>query len=287
MGMSHALFRSVLYIPGSRARALDKARGLDVDAIIFDLEDAVAPDEKAAARETLAGELKAGGYGHRAKLVRINGLDTDWGKDDARAVAEMDCDAVLVPKVEETAHVDAVRTLAHHLPVWCMIETPRGVMNAQEIADHDAVAGFIMGTNDLAKDIGCATGGDRMAMMTALQWALMAARAAGIFCVDGVFNAFKDDDGLTFECEQGRALGMDGKTLIHPAQVDITNAVFAPSDDQIDLSRRQIEAYDAAIAKGEAVAVVDGKIVENLHVETAKRLIAEAEAIQALAVEAD
>ena len=278
--MSQSLFRSVLYIPGSRPRALDKARGLAVDAIIFDLEDAVAPDEKTAARDTLAGELAAGGYGHRFRMVRVNGLDTPWGEDDARAVAAMDCDAILVPKVESAAHVDAVRALAPNLPVWCMIETPRGVLNAQEIADHTAVEGFIMGTNDLAKDIGCATGGDRSAMMTALQISLMAARAAGIACVDGVFNAFKDDNGLQAECDQGRALGMDGKTLIHPAQIDIANTVFAPTEDQIDLSRRQIEAYDEAIAKGEAVAVVDGKIVENLHVETARAVLAKAEAIR-------
>ena len=213
-------------------------------------------------------------------MVRVNGLDTPWGKDDVRAVAEMDCDAVLVPKVESTAHIDGVRTLAHHLPVWCMIETPRGVLNALEVADHPAVEGFIMGTNDLAKDIGCATGGDRAAMMTALQISLMAARSAGIACVDGVFNAFKDDDGLKFECEQGLALGMDGKTLIHPAQVDLANSIFAPTDDQVDLARRQIEAYDEAIARGEAVAVVDGKIVENLHVETARATLAKAEAIR-------
>lgn len=278
--MSQSLFRSVLYIPGSRPRALDKARGLAVDAIIFDLEDAVAPDEKPAARETLAGELATGGYGHRFRMVRVNGLDTPWGEEDARAVAAMDCDAILVPKVESAAHVDAVRALAPNLPVWCMIETPRGVLNAQEIADHKAVEGFIMGTNDLAKDIGCATGGDRSAMMTALQISLMAARAAGIACVDGVFNAFKDDDGLQTECAQGRALGMDGKTLIHPAQIEIANTIFAPTEDQIDLSRRQIEAYDEAIAKGEAVAVVDGKIVENLHVETARAVLAKAEAIR-------
>lgn len=275
-----SLLRSVLYIPGSRARALDKARGLATDAIIFDLEDAVAPDEKRAARETLAGELATGGYGHRVKLVRINGLDTEWGSDDARAVVDMECDAVLVPKVESAADIDAVRALIPNLPIWCMIETPRGVLKALEIADCAAVEGFVLGTNDLAKDIGCATGGDRAAMMTALQTTLMAARSAGIICVDGVFNAFKDDDGLLFECEQGRSLGMDGKTLIHPAQIDIANTIFAPTDDQIDLSKRQIDAFDAAIAKGEAVAVVDGKIVENLHVETARSILAKAEAIR-------
>ena len=280
MSSNQTLFRSVLYIPGSRSRALEKARGLPADAIIFDLEDAVAPDEKIVARETLAGELAKDGYAHRVKLVRINGLDTGWGRDDARAVADMNCDAVLVPKVESAADIDAVRVVIPDLPVWCMIETPRGVLNALEIADCAAVEGFVLGTNDLAKDIGCATGGDRAAMMTALQTTLMAARAAGIACVDGVFNAFKDDEGLVFECEQGRSLGMDGKSLIHPAQIDTANRVFAPTEEQIDLSKRQIEAYDAAIAKGEAVAVVDGKIVENLHVETARSILAKAEAIR-------
>ena len=278
--MSETLFRSVLYIPGSKTRALEKARHLAVDAIIFDLEDAVAPAEKPGARATLAAELAVSGYGHRVRLVRVNGLDTEWGGDDARAVAEMDCDGILLPKVESKADIAAAQALAPGVRVWCMIETPRGVLNALEIADCPEVDGFILGTNDLAKDIGCATGGDRAAMMTALQMALMAARAAGIACVDGVFNAFKDDDGLRFECEQGRALGMDGKTLIHPAQIDVANAVFAPTEDQVDLATRQIDAYDAALANGEAVAVVDGKIVENLHVVTARGILAKAAAIR-------
>ena len=281
MADSAALFRSVLYIPGSKTRALDKARGLAADAIIFDLEDAVAPDEKVAARATLAAELNAGGYGNRYRMVRINALDTQWGADDARAVADMDCDAILLPKVDGKGDVEALAALVPDLPIWCMMETPRGVINALEIADARFVHGFILGTNDLAKEIGCATGGDRMAMMTALQTCLMAARAAGIVCVDGVYNAFKDDDGLMLECEQGRALGMDGKTLIHPAQLDIANRVFAPTEAQIDLARRQIEAFDEAMARGEAVAVVDGKIVESLHIETARAVLAKADAIRA------
>ena len=162
-----------------------------------------------------------------------------------------------------------------------MMETPRGVLNALEIADAEPVEGFVMGTNDLAKDIGCATGGDRMAMMAGLQTCLMAARAAGIVIVDGVYNAFKDEDGLRFECEQGLALGMDGKTLIHPAQIDIANRVFAPSDEEVALAQRQIEAFEAAEAQGEGVAVVDGKIVENLHVVTARAILAKADAVRA------
>ncbi len=279
MGSDIALYRSVLYIPASRARALDKARSLPCDAIIFDLEDAVTPDEKVAARQTLATELAAGGYGARQRLVRINALDTEWGEDDARAVAAMDCDGVLLPKVDDVPHVTALAALVPGVPVWCMMETPRGVLNALAIADAPEVAGFVLGTNDLAKEIGCDTGGDRMPMMMALQTCLAAARAAGVVCVDGVYNAFKDEDGLTAECAQGRALGMDGKTLIHPAQLEITNRIFAPTADQIELAKRQIAAFEEAQAKGEGVAVVDGKIVENLHVVTAHRILAMADAI--------
>ena len=274
------LYRSVLYIPGSKTRALEKARSLAVDAIIFDLEDAVAPDEKIAARETLARELAAGGYGYRKRIVRINGLDTEWGAEDAKAVSEMDCDAVLLPKAERPDQIEALGGLAGDVPIWCMMETPRGVLNALQLADLKPVQGFVLGTNDLAKDIGCATGGDRLAMMAALQTCLMAARSAGIICVDGVYNAFKDDAGLLAECEQGRALGMDGKTLIHPAQVDIANRVFAPSADEAALATRQIEAFEDAQARGEGVAVVDGKIVENLHVATARATLAKARAVR-------
>ncbi len=274
-----ALYRSVLYIPASKERALDKARTLACDGIIFDLEDAVTPDEKVAARETLAAELGKGGYGDRVRLVRINALDTEWGMADAEAVRAMSCDGVLLPKVDSTADVAALADVVGDMPIWCMMETPRGVLNSLAIADAVQVAGFVLGTNDLAKEIGCETGGDRVPMMTALQTCLLAARAAGIVCVDGVFNAFKDDDGLAAECAQGRALGMDGKTLIHPAQLETTNRIFAPTEEQIDLATRQIAAFEAAEAQGQGVAVVDGKIVENLHVETARRILAMAEAI--------
>ncbi len=277
---SVSLFRSVLYIPGSKQRALEKARSLNVDAIIFDLEDAVSPEEKVSARETLAAELAAGGYGDRVRIVRINGLDTAWGADDAKAVAAMACDAILLPKAESAAQIESLAALVPGLPIWCMMETPRGVLNALEIADCKAVEGFVMGTNDLAKDIGCDTGGDRLPMMVGLQTCLLAARAAGIVIVDGVYNAFKDDARLRVECEQGLALGMDGKTLIHPAQIDITNAIFAPTAEQVDLAQRQIEAFEEAEARGEGVAVVDGKIVENLHIVTARALLAKAEAVR-------
>jgi (3S)-malyl-CoA thioesterase len=275
-------FRSALYIPGSKERALEKARDLPVDAILFDLEDAVAPDEKANARVTLAAALTEGVYGERYKIVRMNGLETEWGADDAAAIAEMDCDAVLVPKVNSAADIDPVVERMQGKPVWAMMETPLAVINAAGIAAHPAVEGFVLGTNDLAKDLGTRKAPRREPLLYALQACLMAARAHGVIALDGVYNAFKDDEGLAEECEQGRDMGYDGKTLIHPAQIEITNRIFAPTEAEIDLARRQIAAFDEAIAKGQAVAVVDGKIVENLHIVTARATLAKAEAIAAL-----
>ncbi|SFR46962.1 (3S)-malyl-CoA thioesterase [Yoonia tamlensis] len=272
-------FRSALYIPGSKPRALDKARGLPVDAILFDLEDAVSPDAKAEARSTLADALAQGGYGPRLKIVRMNGLDTDWGADDAAAIAAMDCDAVLLPKVNSVADLDALAALIPDLPIWAMMETPQGILNAASIAAHPRMAGFVLGTNDLAKDLHAR---GRAAMVTSLQLCVLAAKAAGIVVLDGVYNAFKDDDGLRAECAQGRDMGFDGKTLIHPAQIAITNAAFGPSAEDIDLARRQIAAFDAAAAEGQGVAVVDGRIVENLHIVTARATLAKADAIAAL-----
>ena len=275
-------FRSALYIPGSKERALEKARDLPVDAILFDLEDAVAPDEKPNARVTLAAALTEGVYGERYKIVRMNGLETEWGADDAAAIAEMDCDAVLVPKVNSAADIDPVVERMQGKPVWAMMETPLAVINAAGIAAHPAVEGFVLGTNDLAKDLGTRKAPRREPLLYALQACMMAARAHGVIALDGVYNAFKDDEGLAEECEQGRDMGYDGKTLIHPAQIEITNRIFAPTEAEIDLARRQIAAFDEAIAKGQAVAVVDGKIVENLHIVTARATLAKAEAIAAL-----
>ncbi|MCE8515369.1 CoA ester lyase [Ruegeria pomeroyi] len=275
-------YRSVLYIPGSKERALDKARSLPVDAIIFDLEDAVAADEKDNARETLKAALAQGGYGARVKIVRINGLDTPWGRADAEAVREMDTDVVLLPKVGAAADVDALAAITGDLPIWAMMETPRGMLNAAQIASHPLLTGFVMGTNDLAKELQTRFRADRLPMMTSLGLCLLAAKAEGLIAIDGVYNAFKDDEGLAAECAQGRDMGFDGKTLIHPAQVDIANAAFAPSEAEIDLARRQIAAFAEVEASGQGVAVVDGKIVENLHVATARETLAKAEAILAL-----
>lgn len=276
-------YRSVLYIPGSKDRALEKARTLAVDAIIFDLEDAVTPDAKVEARATLAAALATGGYGDRARIIRINSLDTEWGRGDVAALRDTGVDAFLLPKVNSAADVQELADLlGNGTPIWAMIETPLGVLNALEIAAHPQLHGFVAGTNDLAKDLNCRYRADRLPLQVALQTMLLAARAHNVVAIDGVYNQFKDNEGLKIECDQGRDLGFDGKTLIHPAQVDVTNAAFAPSDAEIDLARRQIAAFEETEKTGQGVAVVDGKIVENLHVETARKILAMADAIAAL-----
>ncbi len=274
-------YRSVLYIPAANARAMEKAQTLAADAIIFDLEDAVAPAEKVAARSLLAQALQ-NDYGARARIVRVNGLDTEWGEGDALAFAK-GADAVLIPKVSHPEDLDRVALLIPDTPLWAMMETAQGMLNAGAIAAHPRLQGMVMGTNDLAKELNARFRPDRLAMQVGLGLCLLAAKAHGKTIIDGVFNAFKDEDGLRYECEQGRDMGFDGKTLIHPAQLSVANEVFAPSDAEIELSRRQIEAYEGAIAEGKAVAVVDGRIVENLHVETARATLARARAIAEMA----
>ncbi|MCB2111468.1 MAG: CoA ester lyase [Defluviimonas sp.] len=274
-------YRSVLYIPASKERALEKARSLPADAIIFDLEDAVAAEEKPAARALLAGVLSNHDYGERARIVRVNGLDTAWGRDDVAAFAEARIDALLIPKVSSPADLDAVAALAPGRALWAMMETPLGMLNAPAIAAHPALAGMVMGTNDLAKDLNTRFRADREPLLTGLGLCLLSAKAHERVIVDGVYNAFKDEDGLRAECAQGRDMGFDGKTLIHPAQIEIANAAFAPSDAEIDLARRQTAAFEEAEAAGQGVAVVDGKIVENLHVATARKTLALAAALAA------
>jgi (3S)-malyl-CoA thioesterase len=275
-------FRSALYIPGSKARALDKARSLSADAILFDLEDAVAPDEKTNARGLLTESLAQGGYGSRYRIVRINGLDTPWGAADVAAVAGADCDAVLLPKVATPAQIDALAALIPGKPVWAMIESPQGVLAAAAIAAHPALEGMVMGTNDLAKDMNLRKAPRREPLLHALQASVLAARAFDRIILDGVYNAFKDSTGLAEECEQGRDMGFDGKSLIHPDQIAAANAAFAPTEAETDLARRQIAAFDAAVAAGQGVAVLDGRIVENLHIVTARATLAKAAAIAAL-----
>ncbi|MDF3412861.1 CoA ester lyase [Sulfitobacter sp. M57] len=277
--------RSVLYIPGSKDRALDKARGLACDAIIFDLEDAVTPEEKPAARATLAAALETGGYGNRFKVIRINGLDTPWGAEDAAAAAKMGADAILLPKVGSPADLDALAKIVGDIPLWAMMETPGAMLNAAAIGAHGQLQAMVMGTNDLAKDLQTRFRADRLPMMAGLGLCLLAAKAHGCAIIDGVYNAFKDDEGLRTECDQGRDMGFDGKTLIHPAQLDVANAAFSPSEEEIDLARRQIAAFDETEAAGQGVAVVDGKIVENLHVATARETLAKVDAIASLNAE--
>jgi (3S)-malyl-CoA thioesterase len=272
MPVTARLWRSVLYVPASNARAMDKARTVPADAILFDLEDAVAPDAKAMARDLLARVLGEGGFGPRAVLVRVNGADTPWGAADLAAVAAMPCDGVVLPKVADPADLDVPLPQ----PVWAMLETARGCLNAAAIAAHPRLEGMIMGTNDLARELGSR---GRAALLPVLAQCLLAARAEGRVILDGVYNAFQDAEGLAAECVQGRDMGFDGKTLIHPSQVATANLAFAPSAEDVALARRQIAAWNAAQADGRGVAVVDGKIVENLHILTAQGVLAKAAAI--------
>lgn len=277
--------RSVLYMPGSRARALEKARTLPADALILDLEDATPPEEKEAARGLVIEEMRAG-FGAREVMIRVNGLDTEWGPADVAAATAARPHAILVPKVESAAMVVAVAAMSASAPeiaIWAMIETPKGVLNAAAIAAaHPRIGGFVMGTNDLVKEMRAEHVPGRAPVLPALGLALLAARAEGLACLDGVCNAFRDQAALRAECEQGRAMGFDGKTLIHPDQIAVANEVFGPSEAALEEARAQLAAYEAVVAKGGGVAVVNGRIVENLHVETAKRVLSEAEAIRRL-----
>jgi (3S)-malyl-CoA thioesterase len=276
-------FRSVLYIPAARARALEKARTLPADAIIFDLEDAVAPEEKAAARALLAEVLATADYGPRARIVRINALDTPWGAADAAAFAGLAVEAVLVPKVSGPEDLQAVAGLVPQTPLWAMMETAAAILAAAAIAAHPRLGGMVMGTNDLARELCTAARPDRLPLQTALGLCVLAARAHRRVIIDGVYNHFRDGAGLAAECAQARDMGFDGKTLIHPDQIAIANAAFAPSGDEVALARRQIEAFDAARAQGQGLAVLDGRIVETMHVATARATLSRARAIAAMA----
>lgn len=286
MKTRHRPRRSVLYMPGANARALEKSRTLPADALIFDLEDAVAPDAKEMAREQIMQAVKQGGYGKREILIRTNGLNTPWGYDDLVAVAKAGSDAVLLPKVESAEMVrQAEAVLESHgapsdLRIWCMMETPRGMLHAEEIADASPrLGGLVMGTSDLAKDLQAQHTAMRLPLITALGLCMLAARAARIAILDGVFLDLNDHEGFVDSCRQGAELGFDGKTLIHPKQLEAANEVFGPSEDEVRLSRRIIEAYAAAEAEGKGVVVVDGKLIEKLHVDHAERVVALAEAI--------
>ncbi|WP_312435443.1 CoA ester lyase [Achromobacter sp.] len=280
--------RSVLYMPGANARALDKARTLDADALILDLEDAVAPDAKAQARAQVAAALREGGYGRRECIVRVNALDTPWGLDDVRAIAQAGAHAVLLPKVESPAQLAALAQALDaagapaDLPLWAMAETPLGFLRLDAIAGGQArLAAIVVGTSDLVKDLHARHTPSRAETLLARSLAVMAARAHGLAVLDGVHLDLNDDAGLQDACRQGRDQGFDGKTLIHPRQIGAANLAFAPTPDELDTARKRLDAWKAAQAEGKGVAVVDGALVENLHASEAERVLALAAAIQA------
>jgi citrate lyase subunit beta/citryl-CoA lyase len=280
--------RSVLYMPGSNTRALEKARTLPADALIFDLEDAVSADAKPQARRNILDALADGGYGFREIIIRINGLSTPWGYEDLAAAARSGAHAVLIPKVESADTVRQVEAVLDNLgapetlAIWAMMETPLGMLHAEEISSATPrLACLVMGTSDLAKDLHASHTRDRMPMVTSLGLCLLAARAYGLAIIDGVHLDLRDDEGLAYACKQGVAFGFDGKTLIHPRTIAIANDAFAPTADEVEWSKKIIEAHAAAVAEGRGVAVLDGKLIENLHVVNAKRMVDLARAIEA------
>ncbi len=277
--------RSVLYMPGSNPRALEKARTLAADGLILDIEDAVAPDQKAAARDNVVAASRQG-YGRREVLIRVNGLGTPWGLADLHAAANANADGVLLPKVET---VEELRTASAALdaggapptlPLWCMIETPLGVIRASELAAEPRVAGLVMGTSDLAKELRCAHTPGREPFFTAFGATILAGRAYGLAVLDGVHLDLEDAAGLEAACRQGRDFGFDGKTLIHPKQLEAANAVFAPAEAELAHAERVIAAFAEAEAQGRGVVLLDGRLVENLHVAVARRLLETASAIR-------
>lgn len=278
--------RSVLYMPGSNARALEKARTLPADGLILDLEDAVAPDSKELARKQVCEAVAAGGFGLRETIIRVNALSTRWGYEDIAMAAKSGADALLLPKVESAdaiRHMEAIMRAngaPQSMKIWAMMETPRSVLESQRIAESTSrMECLVMGTSDLAKELDCAHTHERLPFMVSLGLCLLAARAAGLTILDGVYLDLNDETGFEFACRQGQELGFDGKTLIHPKQVGPCNKVFTPKPEDVAWSRRIIEAHTAAAARGEGVVVVEGKLVENLHVESAHRVVDMAEAI--------
>lgn len=281
--------RSVLYMPGANRRALEKGRTLPADAIIMDLEDAVTPDAKAAARDNILAALSLGGYGARELIVRVNDLGSAWGRADLEAMAGAGADAILIPKVESADDVHAALAVLDAagapaaLGLWCMMETPLAILDAKLIAGASPrLAALVMGTSDLAKDLGAAHTPTRTPLLTSLSLCILAARAHGLAVLDGVHLDLADDEGFAAACRHGRDLGFDGKTLIHPKTLAAANRVFAPSDEELDWARRIVEAHAAAEAQGKGVFLVDGKLIENLHVDAARRLAAQAERITQL-----
>lgn len=280
--------RSCLYMPGANAKALEKAKTLAADVLIFDLEDSVAPEAKQTAREQAAAAVKAGGYGRREVIVRVNALSTPWGRDDIAAAGAVQPNGILAPKVESAAQVKALddamsaASFAESASLWVMIETPRAILNLAEIAsaaNGTRLSAFVMGTNDLAKETRARSGASRAAFFTALSFAVTAARAEGLSAIDGVYNDISDAIGFEAECRQGLEFGFDGKTLIHPSQIGTANVIFAPSEDEISRARAVIEAFALPENAGKGVIKVEGRMTELLHLEEAKRIVGIVEAI--------
>ena len=281
--------RSALYMPGANDKALEKAKSLPTDAIIFDTEDSVAPDMKEAAREKVAAAVASGEYGHRELTIRVNSSETEWHEADLRSAAAAAPAGIVVPKINSAAEVAAVERIlesagvADHTRIWAMLETPDAIEHALEIANSsERLEVLIMGTNDLAKELRAALVPGRAPLLWGLGRCLNAARSAGKVILDGVYNDVKNPEGFAAECEQGADMGFDGKTLIHPTQVEPCNEAFSPSPDEIEYSRRVIEGFEQGLAEGKGVVTVDGKMIENLHVDNARRAIAIADAIAAL-----
>jgi citrate lyase subunit beta/citryl-CoA lyase len=283
--------RSVLYMPGSNARALEKAKTIAADVLILDLEDAVAPDAKVQARDQVCAAVKVGGYGRRELVIRINALDTPWGNDDLAAAVTAAPDAILLPKPGSGADIvqaaDALKGAPDKTRLWAMIETPLAILNVQDIAAASRLSGtrlacFVMGTNDLVKETRAARSSSRRPALYWLSATVTAARAYGLDVLDGVYNNFKDADGFHRECVHGRALGFDGKTLIHPDQVAVANEVFAPPEGEVAWARKIMAAFDQPESKGKGVITVEGRMVELMHAEMARRTVAIAEAIESM-----
>jgi len=275
-------------MPSSNERALEKAKDLPADGIIFDLEDAVAPDAKELAREQACAAAGSGEYGGRTLTIRCNGLDTPWGAKDLAAAGRSGASAVVIPKVSGAQHLRQVVTVLEEagapadLTIWAMVETPAAVFAVRDIASFDRVSVLVLGTNDLARELRASLVPGRAPLLPHLARTLLAAREAGVAVLDGVYNDVKDADGFEAECRQGMEMGFDGKTLIHPTQVEVANRVWAPTDEEVALARRVIDAFAQAQRDGRGVVTVDGRMIENLHVANAQRTLAVADAIAAL-----
>lgn len=278
--------RSVLYMPAANERALEKAKSIPADAIIFDLEDAVAPDAKELARGQAVAAAGSGEYGNRELTIRCNGLDTPWGADDVAAAATSGASAVVIPKVGSVAYVDEISAALDaagapaEMTIWAMIETPTAILDCRAIAAHPRVNVLVMGTNDLYRELNATMMSNRHPVLPHLATALLAAREAGKVILDGVYNDVRDPEGFAAEAQIGFEMGFDGKTLIHPTQVDPTNDIWSPTAEEVEHAKAVIEAFDAAQAEGKGVVTVDGKMIENLHVAMAQRTLAFAASIK-------